>query len=83
MNTRQQFDANAVLDQFDKDHSYIESHRAEWLKEFPNSWVVVYGERLVGRGETLESALDEARLKCAVGDAAVEFITSEPRNMLL
>ena len=83
MTMKQQYDVRAVLDQFDKDHSYIESHRAEWLEQYPNSWVVVYGERLVGRGETLESALEEARLKCAVGDAAVEFITSEPRNMLL
>ena len=83
MTMKQQFDAKAVLDQFDMDHSFIESHREEWLEEFPNSWVVVYREKVVGRGETLESALEEARLQCNVGDAAVEFITSEPRNMLL
>ena len=80
---RQQYDVTAVLDQFDIYHRYIESHRDEWLEEFPNNWVGVYCEQLVGRGETLESALEEARPKCAVGDAAVEFITSEPRNLLL
>ena len=41
---KQQYEVRSVLDQFDKDHSYIESHRAEWLEQFPDSWVVVYGE---------------------------------------
>ena len=79
----EQYDVTAILDQFEKDHLYIETHWSEWLNKFPNCWVVVYGEQLVGRGNTLNAALDEARPKCVVGDAAVEYVTSEPSNMLL
>ena len=38
---KQQYNVTAVLDQFENDHLYIESHRGEWLKQFPNNWVSV------------------------------------------
>ncbi len=82
MTTEQQDVAN-VLEQFEKDHLFIESHWHELLSERLGRWVVVYGEELVGEGPTLHAALDDARPKCAVENAAVEFITNEPRNMLL
>ena len=76
-------DVAVALEQFEKDHLYIQSHWHEWLGEHLDRWVVVYQEELVGEGSTLQAALDDARLKCAVENAAVEFITHEPRNMLL
>ena len=82
MATEQQ-DVVAVLEQFEKDLLYIESHWDELLDQHLGRWIVVYGEELVGEGATLPDALDEARPKCAIGNAAVEFITHEPRNMLL
>ncbi len=82
MATEQQ-DVAAVLEQFEKDRVYIESHWDELLDQRQGRWIVVYGEELVGEGLTLPDALDEARPKCAIENAAVEFITDEPRNMLL
>lgn len=79
----EQRDIVAVLEQFEKDRLYIESHWDELLDQHPDRWIVVYGEELVGEGPTLPDALDEARPKCAIGNAAVEFVTHEPRNMLL
>lgn len=79
----EQPDIVAVLEQFEKDRRYIESHWDELLDQRLGRWVVVYGEELVGEGATLPDALDAARPKCAIGNAAVEFITDEPRNMLL
>ncbi len=82
MATEQQ-DVIAVLEQFEKDRLYIQSHWHELLDQHPDRWIVVYGEELVGEGPTLPDALDDARPKCAIENAAVEFITHEPRNMLL
>ena len=78
-----EYDVVAVLEQFEKDHLYIETHWHEWLDKHPDRWVVVYQEEMVGEGSTLHAALDDARPKCAVENAVVEFITHEPRNMLL
>ena len=79
----EQLDVAAVLAQFKKDHRYIGSHWQELLDQRPERWVVVYGEEVVGEGPTLPEALEDARPKCPVEHAAVEFITHEPPILLL
>lgn len=81
--TIEQQDVASVLEQFERDRLYIKSHWNEFLEQRLDRWVVVYGEELVGEGPTLYDALDDARSKCAIENAAVEFITRDPRNMLL
>ena len=81
--TIEQQDVADVLEQFEKDLLYIESNWHQLLDEHAGQWIVVYGEELVGEGPTLHDALDDARPKCAVENAAVEFVTHEPRTMLL
>jgi hypothetical protein len=76
-------DVIAVLDQFERDVAYIGARKDEWLAEFNDCWVVVYGEKLVGRANTLEVALKGARTVGATKNVAVELITREPRSLLL
>ena len=73
-----------ILDQFDKDTQYIESNRWEWLNQFSDCWVVVYGETLICHAESFHEALTMARAK-GVRDnrMAIERISSAPRSMIL
>ena len=72
-----------ILDQFDRDTLYIDAHRSEWLDSFSDCWVVVYGEKLICHGGTLEEALSKAREEGISENMAVERISSTPSYFLL
>ena len=72
------------LDQFKKDTMFLNDHRLDWVKQYPDQWVVVFEEQLVARGETIESALRAAEEKdVPVHLAALEYLSSEPIAMIL
>ena len=72
------------LDQFKKDTMFLNDHRLDWVKQYPDQWVVVFEEQLVARGETIESGLCAAEEKdVPVHLAALEYLSSEPIAMIL
>ena len=74
----------SYLDQFKKDTMFLNDHRIDWIGQYPDQWVVVFGEELVARGETIESALRAAEEKdVPVHLAALEYLSSEPVAMIL
>ena len=76
-------DVVAVLDQFEKDHLYIEEHGDEWLVDSSECWVAVYGQKLVGRGDTVYEALEQARTQGATENVAVRFLSRTPAMWIL
>jgi hypothetical protein len=36
------------LEQFRKDHLFLKEHMEEWRKQYPDNWVVVFQEELIG-----------------------------------
>ena len=72
------------LDQFKKDTTFLNNHGIDWVAQYPDQWVVVFGEELVARGETIESALHAAKEKdVPVHLAAFRYLSSEPVAMIL
>lgn len=73
-----------MLDQFQRDVSYLDEHWNEWLADYPDCWVVVYGEKLLCYADTLEQVLDDAKAQgVPLRRAAIEFLAANPRGLLL
>ena len=47
--------------QFERDRIYMKAHSAEWLKRFPDMFVAVYEERLVGAAATAGELAERLR----------------------
>ena len=73
-----------TLQQFKKDTTYLDAHRTEWMEKYPDHWVVVFAEELVGFSPTLEDALGIAESKGAPRSRlAFEHLSSEPEDLIL
>ncbi len=63
---------------------FLNDHRLDWIEQYPDQWVMVFGEELVARGVTIEDALRVATERdVPVHLAALEYLASEPGAMIL
>ena len=76
-------EARIVLERFNKDHIYIEENQEHLLEQFPESWVVVYNEEVLGQAPNLNEALEIAREKRIEEHLAVRFLTTTPVSFIL
>ena len=53
----------AYLKQFKRDTLFLDANQAAWRVEYPDQWVVVFEEKLVGMGRKAEDALLDAQGK--------------------
>ena len=44
-------------DQFTKDNIFLDKNRGEWLKLYPDKWVAVFREELIGVDSNLDKLL--------------------------
>lgn len=73
-----------TLAQFEKDTRYLDGHRTEWLESYPDCWVIVYREELIGHSESLTELLKVADNKGIPREqVAREYLSSQPRAMIL
>lgn len=73
-----------MFNQFNKDALVLEANRTDWIKNYPDCWVVVYDGKLVSHSETMEEALrlaDDDRVPR--GRLVLEYLTTSPRTMIL
>ena len=47
--------------QFEIDRIYMDAHSAEWLEQYPEMFVAVYQERMVGAAPTAEELAEQLK----------------------
>jgi hypothetical protein len=53
----------AELERFKKDTAYYEAHHEELLKKYPEQWVAVFDQQVVGASSDYEQLLTELQEK--------------------
>ena len=54
---REQDNITQRLQRFQRDIDYYEAHREELLDQYPEQWVVIFNEQVVGTAPTVEQVL--------------------------
>lgn len=77
-------DVQAQLKRFQRDTAYYEQHREELLEKYPEQWVAIFNEQVVGASPDFYALLDGLQAKgVPVGQALVEFVTREDVLLIL
>jgi hypothetical protein len=75
---------SANLEQFNEDTHYLYTHRKEWMRKYPNHWVVVFKGELVSYAPKLGDALAAAEAKgVSSAEAAIDHLFPQFDNMIL
>ena len=72
------------LQRFNQDSSYYEAHHQELLETYPEQWVAIYDQQVVGVAKDLKRLV--ARLQRAgipTGRAFVEYVTAKEDLLIL
>ena len=70
--------------QHEKDRLFLEAHRAQWLEQYPDMYVAVYEENLVGVAATVEELVELVRAKGApVSRYYQQFLDSDPMYLVV
>ena len=68
--------------QFEKDRLFLEAHREEWLEQYPDMYVAVYLEKLVGAAATPDELVAQLKAKGVhPGDSYWQFMDSDPMDL--
>lgn len=66
------------------DHVFLDAHRAEWISKYPDRWVVVKDQKLVGYGKNLHRLFARLRKRgVELEGCAVKFLDTKPRKLIL
>lgn len=69
---------------FQDDARVLSSKRQHLLEHYPNMWVGIHERKVVAKGETLDSVVEQlVALGIPRGRAIVRFISKHPRKMFL
>jgi hypothetical protein len=69
---------------FSDDARVLSSKRQHLLERYPNMWVGIYERKVVAKGESLDSVIEQlVALGIPRGRAIVRFISKHPRKMFL
>lgn len=60
------------LHRFRRDTSYFHAHRDELLKRYPEQWVAIFNEAVVGASDSYDDVLDQVEAKGV--DLGIVFI---------
>jgi hypothetical protein len=73
-----------ILAQFTRDSEFLNANWLDWLERYPDQWVGVYQERVLGYRDTLEDIILLARESgVPPGQGAFRYLDSSPTEMLL
>ena len=74
----------AELQQFKKDTAYYEAHHEELLKKYPEQWVAIFDQQVVGASPDYEKLFDDLQAKgYSVGHVLVEYLTTHDELLIL
>ena len=68
----------------DRDHKFADDHEDEWMRLYPDEFVVVYQQKLVAHGpvvpQTLQAAVDAG---VPIGQTVRRFMATKPLDVIL
>lgn len=74
----------AELRRFHRDVRYYEAHQEELRERFPEEWVAIFNEQLVGANPDLEKLLDQLETNgVPAGRVYTHWVTRKPRVLIL
>ena len=66
----------AQLQRFKRDTAYYEQHREELLEKYPEQWVAIFREKVVGASPDLDQLFDDLESKgVPLGQGLIEYLT--------
>lgn len=76
--------AQATLHRFHKNVDYYETHRAELLTQYPEQWVAIFNEAVVGADPDYEHLLDELKAQdLPLGKVFIQHATEKDELLIL
>lgn len=74
----------AELRRFRRDVDYYRAHQAQLLKQYPEQWVAIFNEQVVGTDPDYDRLLDEVEAKgISVGRVFIERLTTKDELLIL
>ena len=72
------------LERFKKDTTFYEAHYEELLQKYPDRWVAIYNEQVVGNAKDLNRLIAQLHKKrIPQGRAFVEYVTDKEDLLIL
>lgn len=72
-----------ILDQFDRDRSFLAEHIGELREKYRQQWVAVHRGEVAAAAAKFEALLSELKRRGITPyTAVIEFITDRPRSFL-
>jgi hypothetical protein len=64
------------IDRHERDALFVQEHREELLRQFPETWIAVYDRRIVGAAKELPQLIEQVKQKgIRPGRTYREFLT--------
>lgn len=71
------------LERFQDDMAYLDHHRDEILKHYPERWVAIYQHQVVGAAKALPRLIAQLERKGVRGKAFVDYVTDHEDLLIL
>jgi hypothetical protein len=67
-----------ALQQFDSDGQYVQEHLAELLSRYPDMWIAVYNQEIIGAAKTVQGLVKQVQKKgLSLADIYREYLSRE------
>ena len=77
-------DVKTELQKFAKDGQFFDAHYEELLEKYPEQWVAVFDEQVVGAGFDFDQLLDDLKARgLPLGRTVIEKVTAENEVWIL
>lgn len=84
MESLKHIDLDAMFRRAEADHAFADEHREQWTHDYPDQWIVVHGQKLVGVGPDMEAVYNDVRRSgIPLNEAYVEFLYRERPAFIL
>ena len=79
-----QLDVQRDIERYQADAGYLEAHRGELVEQYPEQWVAVYNQVVVGIAKDMERLVVELERKgIRPGRAYCQYLTDKEDNLIL
>ena len=77
-------EVQAEMERFKRDTQYCEGHYEELLEQYPEQWVAIYDEQVVGAGPDARQLLVELKQRgIPIGQTFFEYMTNKEEIWIL